>query len=117
MCACYAASSATPHRGYSAADTIGRWESVHRGERDYIFPYQENADVMFNSALVYELSALKPLVEPLLLQIEPGKPGHIEAKRLLTFLQWFEPIPVDPIPDNSILREFVGGSNLERFWM
>jgi len=104
-------------RGYSAADTIGRWESVHRGERDYIFPYQENADVMFNSALVYELSALKPLVEPLLLQIEPGKPGHIEAKRLLTFLQWFEPIPVDPIPDNSILREFVGGSNLERFWM
>ena len=103
-------------RGYSAAETIGRWESVHRGERDYIFPYQENADVMFNSALVYELSALKPLVEPLLLQIEPGKPGHIEAKRLLTFLQWFEPIPVDPIPDNSILREFVGGSNLERFW-
>ena len=102
-------------RGYSAAETIGRWESVHKGERDFIFPYQVNADVMFNSALAYELSALKPLAEPLLLQIEPGKPGHIEAKRLLTFLQWFEPIPVDPIPDNSILREFVGGSNLERF--
>jgi uridine kinase len=102
-------------RGYSAAETIGRWESVHKGERDFIFPYQENADAMFNSALAYELSALKPLAEPLLLQIEPGKPGHIEAKRLLTFLQWFEPIPVDPIPDNSILREFVGGSNLERF--
>ena len=68
---------------------------------------------MFNSALVYELSALKPLVEPLLLQIEPGKPGHVEAKRLLAFLQWFAPMPIDLIPDNSILREFVGGSNLE----
>ncbi len=102
-------------RGYTAADTIGRWESVHKGERDYIFPYQENADVMFNSALVYELSALKPLVEPLLLQIKPGKPGYVEAKRLLTFLQWFEPVAADPIPDNSILREFLGGSNLEHF--
>jgi uridine kinase len=102
-------------RGYSAADTIGRWESVHRGEREYIFPYQENADVMFNSALVYELAALKPFAEPLLLQIEPGKPGHVEAKRLLAFLQWFEPVPIDPIPGNSILREFLGGSNLERF--
>ncbi len=102
-------------RGYSAADTIGRWESVHRGERAYIFPYQENADVMFNSALVYELAALKPFAEPLLLQIEPGTPGYVEAKRLLAFLQWFTPVPVDPIPDNSILREFVGGSNLESF--
>ena len=104
-------------RGYSAAQTIGRWESVHRGERDYIFPYQENADVMFNSALVYELSALKPLVEPLLLQIEPGKPGHIEAKRLLTFLQWFEPIPVDPDPRQLDPAGVRGRSNLERFWM
>ncbi|MDQ1300731.1 MAG: uridine kinase [Chloroflexota bacterium] len=102
-------------RGYTAADTIARWESVHKGERDYIFPYQENADVMFNSALVYELAALKPLVEPLLLQIEPGKPGHVEAKRLLAFLQWFEPIPPDPIPDTSILREFLGKSILEHF--
>ncbi len=102
-------------RGYSAAQTIERWESVHRGEREHIFPYQENADVMFNSALVYELGALKPLAEPLLLQIEPGKPGRIEAKRLLAFLTWFDPIPPDPIPDNSILREFIGGSNLERF--
>jgi len=100
-------------RGYSAADTISRWQSVRRGEREFIFPYQENADVMLNSALVYELSALKPLVEPLLLQIEPGKPGHVEAKRLLAFLQWFAPMPTDQIPDNSILREFVGGSNLE----
>ena len=102
-------------RGYSAAETIGRWESVHRGERLNIFPYQENADVMFNSALVYELSALKPYAEPLLLQVEPGKPGYIEAKRLLTFLKWFEPVPSDAVPDNSILREFVGGSILESF--
>lgn len=102
-------------RGYSAADTIGRWESVHRGERDFIFPYQENADVMFNSALVYELSALKPLAEPLLLQIGQRQPGYTEAKRLLAFLKWFEPMPLDLIPDNSILREFVGGSNLEHF--
>jgi uridine kinase len=70
---------------------------------------------MFNSALVYELGVLRPLAEPLLLQIEPGKPGYIEAKRLLAFLTWFERIPMDPIPDNSILREFIGGSNLERF--
>jgi uridine kinase len=102
-------------RGYSASETIVRWESVHRGEREYIFPYQENADVMFNSALVYEVSALKPMAEPLLLQIERGQPGYVEAKRLLAFLRWFEPIPTDPIPDNSILREFVGGSNLETF--
>ncbi len=102
-------------RGYTAGDTISRWQSVRRGEREFIFPYQENADVMFNSALVYELSALKPLAEPLLLQIEPGGAGYVEAKRLLTFLQWFSPMPTDPIPDNSILREFVGGSNLENF--
>lgn len=102
-------------RGYTAADTIGRWESVHKGERDYIFPYQENADVMFNSALVYELSALKPLAEPLLRQIEPGKPGYVEAKRLLVFLQWFTPIAADPIPDTSLLREFLGKSILEQF--
>jgi uridine kinase len=100
-------------RGYSASDTIARWQSVRRGERLYIFPYQENADVMFNSALVYELSALKPDAEPLLLQVEPGQPGHVEAKRLLAFLQWFMPMPGDQIPGNSILREFVGGSNLE----
>jgi uridine kinase len=70
---------------------------------------------MFDSSLVYELSALKPFAEPLLLQIEPGKPGYVEAKRLRAFLQWFESIPAEPIPDNSILREFLGGSNLERF--
>lgn len=102
-------------RGYTAADTIGRWESVHRGERKYIFPYQENADAMFNSALVYELSVLKQYAEPLLLQLERGKPGYVEAHRLLAFLKWFEAMPDGDVPENSILREFVGGGNLERF--
>ncbi len=102
-------------RGYSARDTISRWESVRRGEKEWIFPYQENADVMFNSALVYELSALKPLAEPLLRQVPYGTPEYIEAKRLLAFLEWF--LPIDPAlaPENSIVREFVGGSILREF--
>ncbi len=103
------------HRGYTAADTIKRWESVRRGEKAFIFPHQEHADVMFNSALVYDLAALKPLAEPLLLQIEPKRRERIEAKRLLAMLQWFDPFPSDLIPDNSILREFVGGSILRSF--
>jgi uridine kinase len=102
-------------RGYSAKDTIARWESVRRGEKRYIFPYQENADIMFNSALVYELSALKPLVEPLLRQVEHGVPEFIEAKRLLAFLEWFLPIDAALIPGNSIVREFIGGSILREF--
>ncbi len=102
-------------RGYSARDTISRWESVRRGEKKWIFPYQENADVMFNSALVYELSVLKPLAEPLLRQVPYGTPEYIEAKRLLAFLEWF--LPVDPslAPENSIVREFLGGSVLREF--
>jgi len=102
-------------RGYTAKDTISRWPKVRRGEHKWIFPYQENADVMFNSALVYELAVMKPLAEPLLLQIEPGKPEHIEAKRLLSFLQWFEPCPPQWVPDNSLLREFIGGSILQNY--
>jgi len=102
-------------RGYSAAQTIARWESVRRGEKRYIFPYQENCDVMFNSALVYELSALKPLIEPLLRQVPPGKAEFIEAKRLLAFLEWFLPIDATYIPANSIVREFLGGSSLKGF--
>jgi uridine kinase len=102
-------------RGYPAQVTIQRWESVRRGEKRNIFPYQENADMMFNSALVYELSALKPLAEPLLRQVPFGKPGYVEAKRLLAFLEWFLPMSSDTLPDNSILREFVGGSNLHDF--
>jgi uridine kinase len=102
-------------RGYAAYETIQRWESVRRGEKRYIFPYQENTDVMFNSALAYELAVLKPLVEPLLRQVPYGTAEHIEAKRLLAFLEWFIPLESDLIPDNSILREFIGNSILREF--
>ena len=102
-------------RGYSAQQTIANWENVRRGEKRHIFPYQENADMMFNSALAYELTALKPLVEPLLRQVPYGTMEYIEAKRLLKFLQWFLPIDAEYIPDNSILREFIGGSILTDF--
>jgi uridine kinase len=102
-------------RGYSARDTIQRWESVVSGEKVNIFPYQENADVMFNSALAYELAALKPLAEPLLRQVPYGTQEHIEAKRMLALLEWFLPLESALIPDNSLLREFIGGSSLEAF--
>lgn len=102
-------------RGYTAQATIHRWESVRHGEKEHIFPFQENADVMFNSALAYEITALKPLVEPLLRQVPFGTPEYIEAKRLLKFMEWFLATSTDFIPDNSILREFVGGSILHNF--
>ncbi|MEN8173524.1 MAG: nucleoside kinase, partial [Chloroflexota bacterium] len=102
-------------RGYSAQDTISRWESVRRGEKRYIFPHQENADMMFNSALVYELSVLKPLVEPLLQEVPFGTPEHIEANRLLALLAWFLPAGTEHIPNNSLLREFIGNSILQDF--
>jgi uridine kinase len=102
-------------RGYTAHDTINRWDAVRRGEKLFIFPFQENADVMFNSALAYELSALKLLVEPLLRQVTLGTPEYIEAKRLLAMLEWFRPVATDLIPENSILREFIGGSILQEF--
>jgi uridine kinase len=102
-------------RGYTARETIQRWESVQRGEKRNIFPYQENADIMFNSALAYELSALKPYAEPLLRQVPFGTSEYIEAKRMLALLEWFQPVSSDLIPDNSILREFIGGSILKEF--
>jgi uridine kinase len=102
------------NRGYSAAETLTVWEKVRVGEKRNIFPYQEGADVMFNSALGYELAVLKPLVEPLLLQVREPK-LRIEAERLLALLWWFDAYPADNIPDNSILREFIGGSNLRDF--
>ncbi len=102
-------------RGYSALDTISRWESVRRGEKLHIFPYQENTDEVFNSALVYELSALRQMAEPLLRQVPFGTREFIEAKRLLTFLEWFLPIDASLIPDNSIEREFLGDSILRDF--
>jgi len=97
-------------RGYSAIDTIKRWPSVRRGEDKNIFPFQENADVMFNSSLVYELSVLKPYAQPLLEQIQAKNHEHIEAKRLLKFLTYFRPVSSEEVPSNSILREFIGGS-------
>lgn len=102
-------------RGYAARDTIARWESVRRGEDRNIFPYQEQADAMFNSALVYELAALKPLVEPLLQQVVPSTPEYIEAQRLLSFLKWFKSCETQFVPEVSILREFIGGSVLADF--
>ena len=102
-------------RGYTAAQTISRWESVRRGEKKHIFPFQENANVMFNSALAYELAALKPFAEPLLRQVPHGTPEYIEAKRLLAFLEWFLPLDISLVPGTSIIREFVGGSILKNF--
>ena len=102
-------------RGYTATQTIGRWESVRRGEKRHIFPFQENANVMFNSALAYELAALKPFAEPLLRQVPYGTPEYIEAKRLLAFLEWFLPLDISLVPQTSIVREFLGGSILQNF--
>ena len=101
-------------RGYPAEDTLKLWDNVRRGEKNYIFPYQEEADVMFNSALSYELAVLKPFVESHLLQVQDPA-LRIEADRLLSLLRWFEPLPADKIPSNSILREFIGGSTLRDF--
>lgn len=96
-------------RGYSAEDTIERWDSVRRGEDRNIFPYQEECDVMFNSALIYELSVMKPYVEPLLYSVPKDSPAYVEAKRLLKFLDYFLAIPAEDVPKNSLVREFIGG--------
>ncbi len=96
-------------RGNDARATIGMWSSVRRGEEKYIFPFQEQADVMFNSALIYELSAIKQFAEPLLFAVPRDCPEYYEAKRLLKFLDYFLGLDVTNVPDNSILREFVGG--------
>ena len=100
-------------RGINAKETISMWASVRRGEDENIFPYQEEADVMFNSALLYELSVLKLYAEPLLFQIDKSEEEYYEAKRLLKFLDYFVGVPSEDIPNNSILREFVGGSCFE----
>ncbi len=97
-------------RGSSARRTIEMWPSVRRGEEDYIFPFQERADAMFNSALIYELAVLKPFAEPLLFQIPKDAPEYYEAKRLLKFLSYFLSVPSESLPNNSLCREFVGGS-------
>ncbi len=95
-------------RGTSATATLNMWPSVRRGESKYIFPNQESADVMFNSALIYELGVLKQYAEPALFQVSKDDPMYPEAKRLLKFLDYFLGIPADDVPNNSILREFIG---------
>lgn len=97
-------------RGTAAKDTIAMWPSVRRGEEENIFPYQESADVVFNSALIYELAVLKPYAEPLLFGIPKDAPEYMEAKRLLKFFDYFLTVVSDNIPNNSLLREFMGGS-------
>lgn len=98
------------YRGYSGQETLSRWPSVRRGEEQNVFPYQENADVMFNSALVYELAVLKSQVELLLRAIPRAAEEAAESERLLDILFYFLSAPADPVPSNSILREFIGGS-------
>ena len=97
-------------RGASAKKTIDMWPSVRRGEEKYIFPYQEEADAMFNSAMIYELSVIKQFAEPLLFSIKKGEPEYHEAKRLLKFLEYFLGVSSEELPNNSLCREFVGGS-------
>ena len=97
-------------RATSAKDTIAMWDSVRRGENKYIFPFQESADVMFNSSFLYELAVIKPYVQPLLFQITPEDPEYVEAKRLLKFLDYILPVPSEDINRNSLFREFIGGS-------
>ena len=100
-------------RGTCAQKTIEMWPSVRRGEEKYIFPFQEQADAMFNSALIYELAVLKQYAEPLLFGIEKGEPEYFEAKRLLKFLEYFLGVSSEKVPTNSLCREFVGGNCFE----
>ena len=101
------------YRNYSAADTIKRWPSVRRGEMKNIFPFQEEADVMFNSALPYELGVLKRYAEPILKEVQPNQPEYSEVNRLLKFFSYFLPICDDEIPPTSLMREFLGGSTFD----
>lgn len=96
-------------RGYSALHTLRSWESVNRGEAKNIFPFQEEADSIFNTSLIYEINALKPLITPLLEQISTREPEYAEARRLLDILRYFRSIPVQYVPNNSLLKEFLGG--------
>jgi len=101
------------YRGVSAIETIRRWPSVRKGENKWIFPYQENADVMFNTAMLFELAVIKSQAEPLLEQVPENCPEHAEAYRLRKFLGYIKPIPEEQIPPTSLLREFLGGSSFE----
>lgn len=100
-------------RGYSAVDTISRWPLVRKGEEKWIFPYQENADAMFNSAMIYELAALRRIAEPILQDVPQTLPEYSETHRLLKFLHYFNYVDIDELPNTSLLREFVGGSSFK----
>ena len=98
------------YRNTSALDTIRRWPSVRRGEEKWIFPFQENADAMFNSSLIFELGVMKEYALPVLKQVPHDVPEYAEAYRLIRFLNYFESIPAEQVPSTSLLREFLGGS-------
>ena len=100
-------------RGHSVDDTLAAWKSVRNGEEKYVFPYQDDSDVTINSAATYEIGVLKTYVEPLLYSVETTSPYYEEAKRLIDFLRVFLPIPSDAIPEDAIIREFIGGSYFE----
>jgi uridine kinase len=102
------------YRGFTAERTLELWGRVRRGEGRWIFPFQEDADVMFNSALVYEPAVLKTYAERFLLQVPRSSPSYPEAFRLLKFLSLFVPIFPDEVPQTSLLREFIGGSSFDR---
>jgi uridine kinase len=101
------------YRNYSAEETIVRWPSVRKGEDRWIFPYQENADAIFNSALLFELAVLRSHLIPILERVKESSPAYSEAYRLRKFLQYFEPVPDDALPPTSLLREFLGGSSFK----
>ena len=100
-------------RGYNPSKTLNSWRSVRDGEEKYVFPYQDNADVIFNSSLAYELAVLKTFAEPLLFTIKEDDPEYLTAKRLIELLKFDLPIPSETVPQISILREFIGGSYFE----
>lgn len=101
------------YRNYSASETIARWASVRRGEDKYIYPNQEEADAMYNTALLYELSVLRAQAEPILLEVPRNKPEYAEARRLLNILSYFKPLSSESVPPTSLLREFLGGSSFK----
>jgi uridine kinase len=98
------------YRGYGAADTLRKWRDIRDGEEKYIFPYQDDADEMLNSALVYEIGVLKTYAEPLLFNVKETDPVYPEALRLINFLRNFLPIPSEEVPNDSVIREFIGNS-------
>ena len=100
-------------RGYSPSKTLNSWQSVRNGEERYVFPYQDNANVLFNSSLVYELSVLKVYAEPLLYTVKEDDPEYLAAQKLLELLKCIMPLPSDTVPATSILREFIGNSYFE----